>query len=125
MTEADTIAFWHDGALRALTAAKHLQESEDYEIALFTCHLAAEKALKYVCVKKTRSTPPKTHNLLDLCVLADIELNNDQKTQLRELTSFAEFGRYGDDSWLEVDATADNVAQWIATTDSYVQSWLH
>jgi HEPN domain-containing protein len=124
MSEDDSISFWRNGAKRALKAAMHLCESADYEMSLFTCHLAAEKALKYLCVKKTHGTPPRTHNLVDLCEVADLAIDVEEKNALRELTSFAEFGRYGDDSWLEADATHENASHWIDFTNSHLDTWL-
>ncbi len=32
--------------------------------AVFMCHMAVEKALKALLIKKTGDVPPKTHNLL-------------------------------------------------------------
>lgn len=45
-----------------------------YVYVIFMCHLAVEKALKAIVVDKTKTVPPKTHDLFFLCKLAGLEL---------------------------------------------------
>ena len=42
------------------------------------------------------------------------------RVDLRELASFAAFGRYGDESWLEVEATQENVQHWIMRVEHFL-----
>jgi HEPN domain-containing protein len=113
MTGEQAAEQWLDGAKRALIAARHMSAAEDHEFALFTCHLCVEKALKGLFVKNHDTRAPKTHNLEELAKECGLKLTEDEKLELRELTTFSEFGRYGDDTWLLADATSGNTAHWL------------
>ena len=108
MTADQAADQWLDGAKRALTAAEHMLVSGDCEFALFTCHLAVEKGLKGLFVRTQDTRAPKTHNLEELAKECGLNLPEDERLELRELTAFSEFGRYGDETWLEADATTEN-----------------
>ena len=113
MTREKAAKQWLGGAKRALTAATHMTEAKDYEFALFTCHLSVEKALKGLFVKIHDTRAPKTHNLEELAQVCGLDLPEEERLELRELTSFSEFGRYGDESWQETDATPANTKRWL------------
>ena len=120
MADVSSEAQWRSGAEKALAAAKHLLESGDYELALFTCHLAVEKALKAKIVADQKTPPPKSHNLRQLAEKVGLLLSEDEKSQLRELSSFAEFARYGDETWVDVEATEENVDAWLAVVIAFL-----
>ena len=46
-----------------LDTAQAMLDSGRYIYAVFMCHLAVEKALKALVVKRTENAPPRTHNL--------------------------------------------------------------
>lgn len=113
MTREETAQQWLRGAKRALVAAQNMMQAGDYEFSLFTCHLAVEKALKGYCVKMHDESPPKIHNLEQLADACGLTMTSGERLELRELTTFAEFGRYGDESWLEADASESNTRHWL------------
>jgi len=121
MTASEAAEHWQKGAERAFTAAKNLLESGDFEFALFTCHLAVEKQLKgkFVSVHNDEQ-PPKIHNLAQLCHLLEIRLNDEEQLDLRDLSGFAMFARYGSDEWIQADATKNNVELWIKKTEHFL-----
>jgi HEPN domain-containing protein len=116
MTREKAVKHWLNGAKRALVAAGHMAETKDYEFALFTCQLCVEKALKGLFVSKYDTRAPKTHNLEELAKECALSLSEDERLELRELTTFAEFGRYGDETWLKVEATSGNTRRWLERT---------
>jgi len=63
-----------------LQFAGRLIEYEEEEIlyCFFYLHLTIEKALKAHVVKRTKSLPPKTHNLLVLAEIGAVNLSPDQ-----------------------------------------------
>lgn len=61
---------------------------------LFFCHLAIEKALKALFIKKNKDFPLKTHNLLLLAHKSNIELNSDRKIFLSKMMGYQLEGRY-------------------------------
>lgn len=115
---------WSAGARKALEAAKHLLESGDYELALFTCHLAVEKAFKAKIVSDKQIAPPKSHNLTQLAEKIEFLLSEEERLQLRELSSFAEFARYGDETWVNAEATEENTKEWLAVTIKFLSHLL-
>lgn len=115
---------WSVGARKALEAAKHLLESGDYELALFTCHLAVEKAFKAKIVSEKQIAPPRSHNLRQLAEKIELPLSEEEKLQLRELSSFAEFARYGDETWVTAEATKENAKEWLAVATKFLTNLL-
>jgi len=115
---------WVIGARKALEAAKHLLESGDYELALFTCHLAVEKAFKAKIVTEKQIAPPRTHNLTQLASILEFSLSDGEKMQLRELSSFAEFARYGDETWVTAEATEGNTTDWLDIATKFLSTLL-
>ena len=113
MTAEKVAKQWLEGASRAFIAAGHLVEAKDYEFALFTCHLSVEKALKGLFIKTHDSRAPKTHNLDELAEECGLHLPEEQRLQLHELTTFSEFARYGDETWLKTEATEENTKAWL------------
>jgi len=61
-----------------LDTAQAMLDSRRYIYAVFMCHLAVEKALKAIVLKRTGKHPPRTHNLVYLLELAGTSLNNEQ-----------------------------------------------
>lgn len=113
MTADQASQQWLNGAMRALLAAEHMRKSGDCEFALFTCHLAVEKALKGLFVRTHDTRAPKTHNLEELAQECGLTLSEEERLELREFTSFSEFGRYGDETWLQADANPENTDLWL------------
>lgn len=61
------IEYWHKGSLSDVDTAGILIEKNKYSEGMFFCHLAIEKMLKAVYVKKQSVFAPKSHNLFMLC----------------------------------------------------------
>ncbi|BCB96059.1 hypothetical protein JZK55_09810 [Dissulfurispira thermophila] len=56
-----------------LNTAGHMLKTGRYIYVIFMCHLSIEKMLKAVSAEVTGKTPPKTHNLLYLTKLGEID----------------------------------------------------
>jgi HEPN domain-containing protein len=69
MTTADVINHWRKEARDALDVAKLLVKNKKYELSLFHCHLAVEKALKAAVMEKTKKAQSKIHHLTYLAQL--------------------------------------------------------
>ncbi len=120
MAADDVVQQWFLGADRALQAAAHMSKSHDYEFALFTLHLAVEKALKGLYIKNNDNRPPKSHNLEELAELCRMDVSEEERLELRELTTFAEFGRYGDASWIESEASSERARFWLQKGENFI-----
>jgi len=90
------VDFWRESAQRNFETADFLFKGKKYADCLFFCHLAIEKTLKGLIVKKTKTHAPFSHSLLDLAKLAGLELNEQRTNYLIEITGFNVAGRYDD-----------------------------
>jgi HEPN domain-containing protein len=74
------IVYWRDVSIRDLQFAGRLIEYKEEEIlyCFFYLHLAIEKALKAHIVKRTKNLPPKTHNLLVLAEIGEVQMSREQ-----------------------------------------------
>lgn len=89
-------SFWKTEAEEALQVADHLIEKGDYSYALFFGHLAIEKLLKGIFVKRHKDHAPPVHNLLRLAKLSGITIPQDKVDALIEISAFNIESRYPD-----------------------------
>ena len=71
-------------------------ETKHYDWALFVGHLAIEKLLKALYIKKFEKYAPFTHDLLRLARLNELSITPEQKEWLDEITLFNLNTRYTD-----------------------------
>ncbi len=90
------VRFWRDGAQEDLVVAQELLERGRLRHGLFFLHLALEKLLKAHVCRHTRDLAPRTHNLVRLAEVANVNLSEQQKDILAEINPFALAGRYPD-----------------------------
>ncbi len=57
---------WWEQAKRDFRVANRAHAARDYDVAVFYCEQAAQKALKAVILHRTAQPPPKIHNLVTL-----------------------------------------------------------
>lgn len=92
-----TIAYFKESADRDWALARQLFESKHYSYALFFCHLALEKLLKAVIVRKTDAAAPLSHDLVKLAEAAKIPVDKETVLSLDEITTFNISARYDDE----------------------------
>lgn len=88
------INYWKISARRSWKTALDLYKTKHYDACLFFSHLAIEKSLKGLIVKRTHKTPPYIHDLARLANLAKIDLLDKQIQELRTITTFNIASRY-------------------------------
>ena len=92
------IEYWKKASELDLQSAIDIFESgKNFHFSLFLCHLSIEKILKALVVKCSNDFPPKSHNLLRLAELSQIECDNDTLSLLEELSQFQISTRYPDE----------------------------
>lgn len=96
MKKKEIIEYWHSEAEDAHQVAKDLFEKGDYSYALFLGHLAIEKMLKSIYVKKKGAEVPRTHNLLRIATAAKLKVSEDMVVDLIRITAFGLEARYPD-----------------------------
>jgi HEPN domain-containing protein len=89
-----TVTYWMDGAAYDLGVAEAMLLAEKYPYALFMGHLALEKLLKSLVVKKTRAHAPITHSLPLLVEKAGIAVPEQILIKLREFMEYHIDARY-------------------------------
>ncbi len=88
--------YWHQAAIRTLETADDLYRLKHRDACLFFGHLALEKLLKGLIVKRTKDFPPLIHDLAKLAKIGKIELEEKYIQELRTITTFNISGRYDD-----------------------------
>jgi HEPN domain-containing protein len=120
VTTKDVIAHWRKGARNALRVATLACADGEHELALFHCHLAAEKALKAAVMEQTGKPHPKVHNLSRLATLLRDDWTAADRRLFTTLSEFAVAARYDDPAWADRFATARNAQRWIERTSGFL-----
>jgi HEPN domain-containing protein len=88
-TKEEHITHWINQSNDDWESTELLFTGKKYLHALFFAHLSLEKVCKAHWINSNESSiPPKTHNLIFLLSQTTIELTDDQKEFLLELTAF-------------------------------------
>lgn len=96
MSEEEAIKFWRKSAEQDLKVAEDNLKLGHRHWALFFFQLVLEKILKSLIIKRKNKTPLPTHDLVRLALEAGVELTNEQKADLKEITSYNIEARYDD-----------------------------
>lgn len=88
---------WEKSAKRNFSTAEDLYKTKHRDASLFFCHLALEKLLKGLVMKKIKESPPYIHDLAKLAQLAQLELSSEQLKDLRTISTFNIAARYDDE----------------------------
>jgi AbiV family abortive infection protein len=95
-SEQEVVNYWLTASKEDFESAEILFKNKKYHHALFFCHLSIEKMLKAIIVKSTKTAPPLIHDLIRLAERAALDLNEAQKNDLAEITTFNIDARYDD-----------------------------
>lgn len=98
--------------------------SKDFHWALFMGHLVLEKLLKALFVKSQGRHAPLTHDLLRIAEKTEIQLSDDQREWLDEISTFnlnARYDNYKQDFYKL--CTPDFATRWISRIEN-LRTWL-
>lgn len=90
----EKIEYWVDNSDYDFRTARSMQRSGRYVYTVIMCQQSIEKLLKALYLKEHKIEAPKSHNLLYLLEEIDIEVPEDDRTFLAEISSFYISGRY-------------------------------
>jgi len=93
-----TVSYWVEGGEYDLGVATAMLKVKKYPYALFIGHLALEKLLKALVVKKTRAHAPFSHSLPYLLERSGIKMPEPMQIRLSEFMEFHLEARYPDAS---------------------------
>lgn len=94
MNKDEIMNYWIITAEDDYKTMLHLYESGDYHWCLFMGHLVIEKLLKALFVKNASLDILKTHDLLKIAKLAQLELDEEKSDLLDLITAFNISARY-------------------------------
>lgn len=119
MSQDDQARFWNNSAKDDLIVARDNFKLGHYHWSLFFYQLVLEKALKCLIVQKGE-TPYPVHNLVKLTNQAKIKLNETQRKDFVEISTFNIEARY-DDIRLSFfkKATKEFALEWAKKCEEY------
>ena len=90
------VEYWWRESNESLETAEVLLKSGRYLECAFFCHLAVEKILKALIIDRRGEVPPRTHNLLLLSHISNVDEIFDDKMKdfLADVAPFQIEGRY-------------------------------
>jgi HEPN domain-containing protein len=80
MDTKEHIQYWVNSSQEDLDAAESLLEKGHLRHCMFFAHLVLEKALKAHVTRQTQQVPPRIHSLIRLAEMAEIHLNDKEKS---------------------------------------------
>ncbi len=114
MTQEKAVNIWVEGAIDALDTCDKLFKSKKYHHALFFLHLALEKIIKALYISKLDESPPYIHDLKELIVLIEMNIEKEELEQLEEISKYNVSARYDDYKYKIFKlATKEYVLKWI------------
>ena len=96
MENLNIIEYWLRSSERDLDTAEILFQNSRYDWCLFIGHLVIEKILKAFYIRDVNEAPPRIHNLLRLAEPTTLQLSDEQKQLLMDITRFNIETRYPD-----------------------------
>lgn len=119
-----SIENWLRSSSYDIKTADAMFVTKRYVYVIFMCHLAVEKALKAIAVDKTKSIPPKTHDLFFLCKLAGLELPAQHRLIVMHLNETSIPTRYPENIIRLVKDYNKTTAQRYLTQTKALLKWL-
>lgn len=114
------VKYWVDLARYDIETAEAMYRSGRYLYVLFTCEQAVEKMLKAAVVNTTGKFPPKTHDLVRLAELAEVDFEPDGKEFLGKLLFYYIQSRYPQ----EVHDVTEGTAKECLERTKEITTWL-
>jgi len=106
------------------TTAEHMLQTGRYIYVIFMCHLAIEKLLKAILHEGTGNLPPKTHDLISLLKLAEIQMPDDLLVFIGKVNSASVVTRYPEDLSKILSAYPAGIAKDYFNQSREVLEWL-
>lgn len=121
----DIIRFWMESSDQNYETMQHLMLSKDYAWALFLGHLVIEKILKAHYVKVHQKHPLFIHDLLRLANKIGLDLTEQQKEWLDEITTFNLNTRYDNyKNEFRLRCTYEYTKEWMIKIET-LRTWLN
>jgi len=86
-----------DSAEYDFETAEHMLKTGRNIYVVFMCHLSIEKLLKAIIAETTKKIPPKTHNLIYLIKVGNVQLPQELFEFVTKINNFSIVTRYPED----------------------------
>jgi len=94
-----------------LNTAEFMLKSRRYIYVIFMCHLSLEKMLKAITTEITQKISPKSHNLIYLLKLGNIQLPSELFNFIAKINNASIITRYPEDFSKILEAYPKSVAE--------------
>ncbi|MEW5758135.1 MAG: HEPN domain-containing protein [Candidatus Omnitrophota bacterium] len=120
----DAINNWIKSSDYDIKTALVMFNGKRYIYVIFMCHLSTEKLLKAIVAKVIKKVPPKTHDLLYLIKLANIEIPMGHQKIIAHLNQTSIPTRYPEDiSKIAKQYTKETAQRYLNDTQNLLK-WL-
>lgn len=106
------------------TTARYMLESGRYVYVIFMCHLAIEKTLKAIVAETINKVPPRTHNLLYLLKLVNLNIPQDLFDFIAKINNASVVTRYPEDFKKLLENYPEDIVRIYFKNTEKVLQWL-
>ncbi len=104
--------------------AKYMFETGRYVYVIFMCHMAIEKALKAIVAELTDRVSPKTHNLIYLIKVANLNIPQDLFDFIAKINNASVITRYPEDFKKLLENYPEKISENYLKNTEKVLQWL-
>jgi HEPN domain-containing protein len=104
--------------------AEYMLQTGRYIYVIFTCHISIEKILKALIQESPGKLPPKTHDLIYLSKLANVQLSENLLEFIGKINSAGILTRYPEDLSAMIASYPESVAKEYFDKTKEVLDWL-
>jgi len=115
---------WLSASEYDLTTAGHMFNTGRYLYVIFMCHLCIEKLVKAIVHEKTEKLPPKSHDLIYISNIAEIQFPEDLLDFIGKINNASIVTRYPEDLSKVISAYPKDVAMEYLDKTKEVMNWL-
>ena len=115
---------WLEQAKYDLATAGDMLKAGRLYYVLFCCQQAVEKMLKAIYARKLEDVPPRTHQLVRMAEEIKLELSEEHKGFLRELSAYYIQSRYPDEMENMADGISVDLAKQVLERTEELIRWL-
>jgi len=107
-----------------LETAQFMFDTRRYVYVIFMCHLSLEKLLKAFVSEANQTTPPKSHNLIYLIKIGNIQLPKDYLEFIAKINNASIITRYPEDFLKTLEAYPEDIAFEYLSITKEIHKWL-
>jgi len=115
---------WIDSSDYDYKTAELMLQTGRYIYVIFMCHISIEKILKALIHESSGKLPPKTHDLIYLTKIADVQLPENSLEFIGKINNASIPTRYPEDLAAMISAYTENVSKEYFEKTKEVLDWL-